>query len=173
MFLQPDAVVRQLFQKLYFLPGMRVCDIGCGGGYFAALLAEKLGPEGRVYAIDIQEDAVKETQELAHLLGFRTIICALENGQHTSFENNFFQAVFLSQLRVGEKNGPLILKEAKRIVQRGGVIAIVEQEKNILFSKVQPHVSEEIQKNIKNIGLTLVEILHISDNYNAYIVKAS
>src|SRR5688572_9504074 len=31
-------------------PGMRILDVGSGGGYTAELLARVVGPEGRVYA---------------------------------------------------------------------------------------------------------------------------
>ena len=37
--------------------GMTFVDVGCGDGYFSILAAKKVGPDGRVYAVDI--DGVK------------------------------------------------------------------------------------------------------------------
>jgi ubiquinone/menaquinone biosynthesis C-methylase UbiE len=34
-------------------PGMRIADVGAGTGFFAEMFAEKVGPGGRVYAVDI------------------------------------------------------------------------------------------------------------------------
>ena len=34
-------------------PGKRVADIGSGSGYFTARLAQRVGPGGKVYAVDV------------------------------------------------------------------------------------------------------------------------
>lgn len=39
----------------YVRPGMRVAEIGCGLGPFAVGMANLVGPEGRVYLVDLQE----------------------------------------------------------------------------------------------------------------------
>ena len=49
----------RVFRLLELGPGMRVADIGAGSGYYTARLAKLLGPEGIVYAEDIQEDYVE------------------------------------------------------------------------------------------------------------------
>src|SRR5687767_5130865 len=54
-------------------PGRRVADIGCGFGYFTFRLAARVGAEGKVYAVDIDEEAVdkvrrrKESEKLAQV----------------------------------------------------------------------------------------------------------
>lgn len=35
-------------------PGMIVCDMGCGNGFYTVPLAKMVGPQGHVYAVDIQ-----------------------------------------------------------------------------------------------------------------------
>jgi len=44
-------------------PGDRAVDATCGNGYDTLLLAQLAGPEGRVWAFDIQEDALIATEE--------------------------------------------------------------------------------------------------------------
>jgi predicted methyltransferase len=54
-------------------PGHRVADIGCGFGYFTFRLAARVGAEGKIYAVDIDEEAVdkvrrrKESEKLAQV----------------------------------------------------------------------------------------------------------
>ena len=45
-------------------PGDTVVDATMGNGHDTLMLCEAVGPEGRVYAFDIQQDAVKETEKL-------------------------------------------------------------------------------------------------------------
>lgn len=52
-----DNPIRRLFENPnkycdYVKPGQVVADLGCGPGWFAIPLAEKLGPGGRLYAVD-------------------------------------------------------------------------------------------------------------------------
>jgi arsenite methyltransferase len=52
---KPNEVV----QKLAIKPGWRVADLGAGGGYFTWYLAAAVGPQGKVYAVDIDETALR------------------------------------------------------------------------------------------------------------------
>lgn len=45
-----------LIKALGLKPGDKVADIGCGSGYFTRRLAKEIGPEGTVYAVDIQPE---------------------------------------------------------------------------------------------------------------------
>ncbi len=46
-------------------PGMRVADIGCGGGRFAFPIASAVGPDGLVYCIDLDATAIRFARERA------------------------------------------------------------------------------------------------------------
>ncbi len=61
---QPSLVAGML-ELLDLRPEMRVLEIGTGTGYNAALLAEILGPEGRVCTVEFQEDVARRA--LGHL----------------------------------------------------------------------------------------------------------
>lgn len=46
-------------------PGQRIADLGSGSGYFTFHLAARVGAEGKVYAVDIDEKAVQKVRERA------------------------------------------------------------------------------------------------------------
>jgi len=58
---QPERVIADLALK----PGAAVADIGCGSGYFTFPIARAVGATGKVFAVDIDEKAVKEVEERA------------------------------------------------------------------------------------------------------------
>ena len=45
-----------LVEALAFRRGEVVADVGAGSGYFSWRMAQKVGPEGRVYAVEIQQE---------------------------------------------------------------------------------------------------------------------
>jgi arsenite methyltransferase len=49
---------KQIVERLDIEPGARVADLGAGGGYFTWYLAEAVGPQGKVYAVEIDETAL-------------------------------------------------------------------------------------------------------------------
>jgi predicted methyltransferase len=50
---------KEVIQKLSVAAGSRVADLGAGGGYFTWYLADAVGPQGLVYAIEIDETALR------------------------------------------------------------------------------------------------------------------
>jgi ubiquinone/menaquinone biosynthesis C-methylase UbiE len=59
---QPDKVVA----ALALAPYMVVADVGAGTGYFEKRLADAVGPNGAVIAVDIEPDMVRYLRERAH-----------------------------------------------------------------------------------------------------------
>ena len=53
----------QFIQQLSPNSGCRVLDLGCGTGSLAAVLSECVGPEGKVIAVDPDEERLKLAQE--------------------------------------------------------------------------------------------------------------
>ncbi len=71
--LQVDRVIDSLALKL----GAKVADIGSGSGLFTRPLAKKIGPSGRVYAVDIDPkllDHVAKTSAAAGLANVTTVL---------------------------------------------------------------------------------------------------
>lgn len=46
-------------------PGQVVADLGCGPGFFTLPLAEKIGPDGRVYAVDSDLHPIRAVERKA------------------------------------------------------------------------------------------------------------
>jgi len=50
------GLVTLLIDALALAPGARALHLGCGTGYYTALMAHVVGPAGRVIAVDVDED---------------------------------------------------------------------------------------------------------------------
>jgi len=56
---QREEDCRMLLDALELKPGQTVCDLGCGNGFYTLELARRVGPEGTVYAVDIQPEMLR------------------------------------------------------------------------------------------------------------------
>ena len=66
-----------MLAKLGVTPGMNVCDMGCGNGFYTVKLAKMAGPKGHVYAVDIQQemlDKLKQRAKLAKVENYTPIL---------------------------------------------------------------------------------------------------
>lgn len=65
----PERVVA----SLELPPGARVADIGAGDGYFTFYLADAVGPEGRVFAVDVDREAIRKLEQAVEERGYRNV----------------------------------------------------------------------------------------------------
>ena len=74
-----DNPLRRLFSppgrfiEPFVAAGQVAADLGCGPGFFTIALAERTGPEGKVYAVDSDDRAVRAVERKAGTRGLRNI----------------------------------------------------------------------------------------------------
>ena len=67
------ALVEDWMDAMQLQPGARVLDIGAGPGYVSLVLADRVGPDGLVYAVDRSADALAYLERLQHERGLAQI----------------------------------------------------------------------------------------------------
>lgn len=127
-FLDPDIIVTGFgIEK-----GMKVADFGCGAGYFTISLATKTGPEGRVYALDVQESALDSVRARArshNLDNIETIRTNLEVAGSSSLGDGSQDIVLLANILFQSNKKSDIIQEAKRILKIGSEMIIIDWKK--------------------------------------------
>jgi predicted methyltransferase len=66
----PERVI----EALALGPGDRVADIGAGDGYFVPWLSRAVGPTGRVYAVEVDDDSVAALRALVAEQGLANVL---------------------------------------------------------------------------------------------------
>ncbi len=74
---QPSIIAR-LLAALNLSAGMRVLHIGCGTGYYSAILADIVGPRGAVTAVEV--DPALAAQAAVHLRDLRQVRVLSQDG---------------------------------------------------------------------------------------------
>ncbi len=82
---------RRLFepsQKLveaYAKKGQVVADLGCHGGFYTLILAKAVGPEGKVYAVDLDKNCIQSLEQKADKVGYHNIEAHASSAADLSF----------------------------------------------------------------------------------------
>ncbi len=106
-------------------PGTSVADLGAGTGYFATVLAERVGPAGRVYAVDMQAEMLERLRE--KLAGSSLPVTpVLGRAEETTLPSDSVDLVFVANVWHELDEPALLLTEARRIMRLDGRLAILD-----------------------------------------------
>jgi len=80
LFEPPQRLVEPYVKK-----GQVVVDVGCGPGFYTLVLAEAVGPEGKVYAIDLDKKCIQALRKKADKAGYHNIEAHANSAADLSF----------------------------------------------------------------------------------------
>jgi ubiquinone/menaquinone biosynthesis C-methylase UbiE len=118
-------------------PGDYVLDIAAGTGDQSRLAARKVGPAGRVLAIDISAEMLKEAARLAELEGFTNITTRVMNAEQLDLADQTFDAVICRLGLMLVVHQQKALGEILRVLKPGRKLAALvwsTPDRNPLFS---------------------------------------
>lgn len=115
-----------IVETLALSPGMTVLDAGCGPGRLTVPLARKVGPGGRVVALDVQPGMLARAETKTRAAGqtnVEFVAAALGDGGLPA--DHFDRAVLATVLgEIPDRAGALA--ELFRALKPGGLLAVVE-----------------------------------------------
>ena len=105
-----------------------VADVGCGPGYFAIPLAKYLF-DGKVYALDIQQEMLDAVQEELESLRLTNVDLMLTKEDKLGLDDGSIDGAFVA-FSIHEADDPRnMLAEAKRCLKEDGWLALLEWQK--------------------------------------------
>jgi ubiquinone/menaquinone biosynthesis C-methylase UbiE len=118
------------FQALALRPGMSVVDLGCGPGDYSIPMANVVGKEGRVYAVDLWQGCIEFLKSEIARLGIVNIEPILADmSKRLPFEGESIDACLMATILHDLKDNrshDATLAEVKRFLKKDGILAIVE-----------------------------------------------
>ena len=118
---KPEQVLDQLLIK----PGAIVADIGAGTGYFTMLFAEKVGQSGQVYAVDVDEEMVRQIKKRAEKEGLHNISTVLSTATAPLLPKSIFDLIFICDTYLFFENREQYLLGLAGILKKEGRLAII------------------------------------------------
>lgn len=143
MFSNPEKILIQLGIS----DGSVVADIGCGNGYYALLLARKVGERGRVYCIDVQNELLQKLSKESEgqmLQNIETIWSDIEKEKGSTLKESSVDVVLIANTFFQIEKKALVAEEIKRILRPKGRLLLIEWADS--FAGMGPHKDHVIKK---------------------------
>ncbi len=149
----PQEVIRALAIQ----PGERVADIGAGGGYFTFRLADAVGPEGKVYAVDVDQGMIDYLAERAAKEGRGNVETILAAPDDPRLPEDGVDLIFTCNTYHHLEDRPAYFAGAKRYLRANGRVAIVDFSERSFWERIIGHAtpSDLIRNEMQAAGYQL------------------
>jgi len=160
-------------------PKMTVADLGCGTGAYSLAVAQMVGPEGRVLAVDVQKDLltrVKNDADKAGLSNVEILWGDIEELNGTGIRDHACDAVIVSNILFQTEDKNTFLKEAHRILKPHGKLLLIEWLDS--FGGMGPMASavinpEKAKELLSSNGFTFEKQFDAGSHHYGIVAKAS
>ena len=123
---QPDRVM----DALRIGDSSIVADLGAGGGWFTVRLARRVGPNGRVYAEDVQPQMLEAIQRRVAREGLRNVVTRLGQATDPLLPASTLDAVLIVDAYHEIEQPIALLKNVRKALKPDGRIGIVNFTKD-------------------------------------------
>ena len=120
-----EPITQSVLDRMGLSTGMSCLDLGCGPGEVMRLMAERVGPTGRVVGIDVDDRLGTEMLSILHGSGYEQ--CSFVAGKVQGLEQietGYFDLVFARFLLLHLEDPVLALHKMYSRVKPGGRIAV-------------------------------------------------
>jgi ubiquinone/menaquinone biosynthesis C-methylase UbiE len=134
---------QEIVASLGLTPGMTVADVGAGTGLFTRQIADKVGPAGKVYAVDIAAEFLFHIADDARKRGQTQVVTVLGSQESTNLPKESVNLAFLCDVYHHLEKPAKTLASIRQALKPGGRLVVIE------FDKVAGRSSEFVLKHVR------------------------
>jgi ubiquinone/menaquinone biosynthesis C-methylase UbiE len=123
----PDRVI----ESLQIEPGDVVADIGAGKGYFTFRLAKAVGPEGRVYAVEVDDDLTAQLESEAQERGYENVVVVRGEFADPLLPDGTIEIVFLCNTYHHIDDRAAYFSGVRGDLAPGGRVAVIDMKDDL------------------------------------------
>ncbi len=125
-----DLQIDRVMDILKISEGKWVADIGAGSGWFTVRAAKRVGDKGKVFAVEINEDAIKYINDRAKRENFSNIQTVLGTADNPNLAENSIDAVMILKT-YHEIAEPLkLMANLRKDLKKDALVGIIDRNGN-------------------------------------------
>lgn len=117
---------RELLEILQLEAGQTVCDFGCGNGFYTLRLARQVAPQGKVLAVDIQQQMLDLLAERASDAGVTNIVPVLATTDNPGLPPRAVDLVLMVDVYHELSDPEPVLRAVRTSLKPQGRLVLVE-----------------------------------------------
>lgn len=125
MFSTPSVNLSQF----HIEPGMVVADLGCGSGAYTSEILQRVGPTGKVFALDVQKplvDKLANDFKSRHVVNVTVMWDDLDDANGISLKDSSIDRAVIANTLFQIDDMQKFSTEVRRILKPGGLALIVD-----------------------------------------------
>ena len=116
----------KMLAELKLKPGMSVCDLGCGNGFYSLKMAQAVKPRGQVLAVDIQPEMLVMLRKRCEERGIENVTPILGSLHNPHLPRASVDLILLVDVYHEFSHPERMLRAMRRALKSDGVIALLE-----------------------------------------------
>ena len=134
--------MRPILNRVGIQPGERILELGPGPGIFTVEAAQRVGPAGRLIAVDIQPEMIAQVEDRVQEAGLTNVETHVADAYHLPLDYASVDRAFLVTVLPEVPDQARALAELRRILKPGGLLSITEE----FFDPDYPFAFETVRR---------------------------
>lgn len=149
-----------LLTNLGLKPGMTVCDMGCGNGYYSLKIAKLIGEQGKIYAVDVQPEMLTFLQQRAKEEQVENIVPVQGKFHDPQLPPDSQDLILVVDVYHEFSHPEQMLASMRKALKADGLIALAEyraEDPDVPIKPLHKMSKKQIVKEYQANGLYLVK----------------
>jgi ubiquinone/menaquinone biosynthesis C-methylase UbiE len=165
-----------ILDALRLAPGARIADVGCGTGAFLKMFSQAVGPEGRVYAVDISPRLIEFVERRIRDERLSNIAAVHSTATSTKLSVASVSTVFTCDTYHHFEQYPEMLASIRQALVPGGLFVVVDFERVEGVSRewILGHVragKETVRQEVEAAGFEFVDEVAVPAFKENYLLR--